>query len=132
MIFQLIVITLAVARLCRLVIVDDFPPIQAFREWALTRWPTDSTTFGDSVVRSQSTDTLGYRIGLLANGKEVFSNGEDWYASKAYRVTELLECPWCLSPWVALVTLALWWFYPDPVFYASLPFAVSWVVGETW
>jgi hypothetical protein len=131
-IFQLIVITLCVARLCRLVIVDDFPPIQWARETLLTRWPTDSTVFGDSVVVSQSTDALGYRIGLLKDGKEVFSNGEDWYASKTYRLTELLECPWCLSPWVALIVLTAWWFYPDPVFYASLPFAISFVVGETW
>lgn len=132
MIFQLIVITLCVARLCRLIIVDDFPPIQRAREKLLTRYPTADTVFGDSEILSQSSDALGYRIGLLRNGHEVFSNGEDWYATKTYRLTELLECPWCLSPWLAMITLTLWFFYPDPVFYASLPFAVSWIVGRTW
>lgn len=132
MTLQLIVLTLCVARLCRLVIDDDFPPVQRMRERLLTRWPTSETAFGDSEVQSQSTDTLGYRIGLLRNGAEVFSTGEDWYATKTYRLTELLTCPWCLSFWVALALLTAWWFYPDPVFYASLPFAVSYLVGRTW
>lgn len=132
MIFQLIVVTLCVARLCRLVIVDDFPPIQALRTRLLSRFPTADTEFGDSEIQSQSNDALGYRIGLLRNGHEVFSSGEGWYATRTYRITELLTCPWCLSFWVALIVLVGWWFYPDPVFYASLPFAVSWIVGRTW
>ncbi|RPJ71782.1 MAG: hypothetical protein EHM24_11295 [Acidobacteria bacterium] len=78
---------LAVARMTRLLIDDDFPPVAKLREFYVRRAPTS-------------------------------------YES-------LVECPWCMSPWVALVDLAwawgtglhwTWWF-------ANVWFAVAWLAA---
>ncbi len=124
---NLVILALAVARLTRLLTTDSLT--QGIREWILTRWPDASTEFGDSEVKEQSTDSLGFRTGTLKTGREVFRTTEAWYASEPYKWAELLTCDWCLSIWIGIGAAAAHYYYPEITFWVSLPLALSFVAA---
>lgn len=113
--FLLLIDVLAVYRLTRLVTKDTL--FQEARWWILRRWPSELTTFPRAVIKVEGT-----RAFLEDTGREVFlvENGTadpDWMAVKPYKWTELLECPFCASVWIAIAVVAMrvwwdWWQYP--------------------
>jgi hypothetical protein len=124
---NLVILALAVARLTRLVTQDSIT--QGIREWLLTRWPDDSTEFGDSEVTELATDSLGYRTGTLKTGREVFRTSEAWYAVEPFKWSELLTCDWCLSIWIGLGAAVAYYYSPEVTFWVSLPLALSFVAA---
>jgi hypothetical protein len=124
---NLVILALAVARLTRLVTQDSLT--QRIREWVLTRWPDDSTEFGDSEVTERGTDALGFRTGTLKTGRQVFRTSEAWYAVDPYKSSELLTCDWCSSIWIGLAAAASHYFYPEITFWVALPLALSFVAA---
>ena len=59
----------------------------------------------------------------------------DWTAGQrtpaSYRegLAEFLTCPWCAGAWIAIGWWALWQWQPHFALVASVPFAISVVVG---
>lgn len=70
----------AVWRLTRLLVVDEWPPVRATREWFIR-------TFGISDAAGNLTG--GRRLGGLG-----------------YAVAYIWTCPWCMSPYVGAL---VWW-----------------------
>jgi Protein of unknown function (DUF1360) len=84
LVFAFIVGVLAVARLTRLLVDDDWPPIVWVRDKYL-----------DALVRLFHAD---------GTNDEAARKAHDWY--------QLVECPFCASTWFALANLGLaWWSY---------------------
>jgi hypothetical protein len=125
---DLVVLTLAAARLTRLVTLDGITaPIRRFIDY---RWPGEDTTFADSEVQINGTDTLGNTIGYLHKTRvDVFKSGDAWYATKPRWAGNLISCPWCIGFWIAVAVWASYWFYDDIVIFA-VPFAISEVIGH--
>jgi hypothetical protein len=111
----LLVDLLACYRLTRLITKDSL--LQEVRWWILQRWPNEGTEFPDSIVEDKSDEgsvTLGRLVGT---GTPVYLDEDGWKAEKVYKITELIECPYCASVWLAFGVLALrvwwdWWQYP--------------------
>lgn len=125
----LLIDLLAVYRLTRLITKDTL--LQEIRWWILQRWPNEGTEFPANIV----TD-INKANGALANGLPVFrSTKEDedgdsiWLPLRTYKITELLECPWCASYWVAAIVVALRTFIPTPWGYVAVTLAFSALVG---
>jgi hypothetical protein len=78
----------AIWRLTRLLIIDEFPPVKAIREWFVS-------TFG-----------VGDEHGNLVGGI-----GPPWIRWLTYSLAYVWTCPWCMSVWAggALVALADGW-----------------------
>lgn len=72
---------LAIWRVTRLLVTDEFPPVRAVREWVVH-------TFG-----AMDAD------GKIVGGKHL---GEIGYA-----LAYLWTCPWCMSVWAGAVVVAL-------------------------
>lgn len=118
---MLLIDLLAVFRLTRLVVKDSL--LNGPRWWILNRWPSELTTFPDASVTDRRT-VEGHTYGQLATGVGVFlsSKTDDegdplWEADKTYKLSELVECPFCVSIWLAFAVVALrvwwgWWQYP--------------------
>lgn len=114
---DLIVLALAAARLTRIVTLDGiFAPVRRFIDY---RWPGEETTFADSEVVVNGTDTLGNTIGYLRKTKvDLFKSGDIWYATTPRWAGNLISCPWCTSVWVSVgvlvlaVTMSEWIWYP--------------------
>lgn len=114
---MLLIDLLAVYRLTRLITKDTL--LQEIRWWILQRWPNGDTEFPENIVTN-----VEKADGTLANGLPVFRStktDEDgdpiWLPYKTYKITELVECPYCASVWIAFGVLALrvwwdWWQYP--------------------
>ena len=122
------ILALAVARLSRLIAADTFPPIRKVREAILSRWPNEDTEFGDSEIQTTAQNTLGFYVGELNNGTEVFKSGTSWRAVSPYAWSELITCVWCNSLWLAIAVWASHYFYDVTVIFAA-PFAISYIVG---
>jgi hypothetical protein len=117
----LFVDALAIYRLTRLVVRDSL--LDPLRWWVLNRWPTSDTTFPDSLVLERRT-VGGHTVGKLRTGIDVWlstktdSDGDVlWEADRTYKLSELVECPFCASIWIAFAVVALrqwwgWWQYP--------------------
>lgn len=110
---------LAVYRLTRLIVKDTL--LQEARWWILRRWPSELTTYPDVIVEEQRINE-GMVTGLVQGRTPVYlstsDSGEDeWRAIKVFKWTELVECVYCASVWVAFAVLALrvwwdWWQWP--------------------
>jgi hypothetical protein len=118
----LLVDLLACYRLTRLITKDSL--LQEVRWWILQRWPSELTTYPAEIV-DQIDTAAGVTTGqVAATGRlvylsnEVDDDGENvWKPVKVYKWTELVECPYCASVWLAFGVLALrvwwdWWQYP--------------------
>lgn len=118
--FVLLVDLLAVYRLTRLIVKDSL--LQEVRWWILQRWPNEGTEFPDAIVSFRPSSEGGGAY--LPSGVEVYkstrtdSDGDPiWLPLKTHKITELIECPYCASVWLAFGVLALrvwwdWWQYP--------------------
>ena len=118
----LLIDLLAVYRLTRLITKDSL--LQEVRWWILQRWPNEGTEFPDAIVTPLATIVGDLPRGTLESGTEVFksskvdSDGDPiWLPLKTYKITELIECPYCASVWLAFGVMALrvwwdWWQYP--------------------
>lgn len=134
----LLVDLLAVFRLTRLVVKDSL--LNGPRWWILRRWPSELTTFPDALVADRRT-VDGHKVGQLATGVGVFlsSKTDDegdplWEADRTHKLTELIECSWCASFWVATGVVMLeawwdWWQYPALVLAFS---AVTGLIARHW
>lgn len=58
-------------------------------------------------------------IGIHHDDKGDIAEVEDRWLPK------LVSCVWCLSMFLALFYIPLWFFFPDIMFWISMPFAVS-------
>lgn len=111
----LIVDLLAIYRLTRLVTKDSL--LNVPRWWILRRWPSEDTTFPSSLVVDRVTSG-GMELGVLSDSRvPVYLDEEGWKADNPHKWSELLECPFCASVWVAFAVVALrvwwdWWQYP--------------------
>jgi len=79
-----VALVLAIWRTTRLLVVDEFPPVRAVREWFIT-------TFGE--ISKAGEITGGKRLGGIGH-------------ALAY----VWDCPWCMSVWAGagIVALADW------------------------
>ena len=122
----LLIDLLAVYRLSRLITKDSL--LQEVRWWILQRWPNEGTEFPDSIVvvvdpptmpqaktvygRIEFTDTTVFKSNKTdAEGDPI------WLPLETHKITELIECPYCASVWLAFGVMALrvwtdWWQYP--------------------
>lgn len=109
----LLIDLLAVYRLTRLVVKDSI--LDKPRHWILQRWPSELTTFPDDLVLDRHT-SQGITIGSVGKN-DVYLDEEGWKALYPHKLTELIECVYCASVWIAFGVLALrvwwdWWQYP--------------------
>jgi hypothetical protein len=116
-----VVDALAVYRLTRLIVRDSL--LDPLRWWILNRWPTADTTFPDNLVVERHTVDKHW-VGKLVTGVDVWlstktdDDGDPlWEADRTYKATELIECGFCASIWIAFGVVALrqwwgWWQYP--------------------
>lgn len=119
--FLFVVDLLAVYRLARLVTKDSL--FDRPRWWILNRWPSEQTTFPDNLVLERRTED-GHVYGILKSGVHVYMTAKVddegdplWEADRTYKLSELVECPFCVSVWLAFAVVALrvgwdWWQYP--------------------
>jgi len=79
-----ILLVLAIWRTTRLLVVDEFPPVRAVREWFIT-------TFGE--ISKAGEITGGRRLGGIGHA-----------------IAYVWDCPWCMSVYVGagLVAAADW------------------------
>lgn len=104
---------LACYRLSRLLVKDSL--LQEVRWWILNRWPSAMTEFPDAIVFPGGFDESGNITDpVLESGVRVFkSNKTDedgdpiWLPLKTYKLTELIECVYCASVWIAFAVMAL-------------------------
>lgn len=107
LIFAFVIGVLATARVTRLFVDDDFPPVVALRD-AYLRFLAKKFDAVESEDGARKADS--------------------WYG--------LVQCPWCFGFWASLLAtgyawlsfngdgkLDWWWWVPN------LPWAVSWLVG---
>ena len=113
-----VVAPLAVFRLTILVTEDKIT--EPLRNRILERWPAEDTAFASSHVFVNNDDTPE-----TAYGRQLFSEGEYWYAEKAHWFGTLITCPWCASVWIATATTVALWQFPAVAFWLLLPFALS-------
>lgn len=112
--FLALIDVLACYRLTRLIVKDSL--FQEARWWVLRRWPSELTTFPESIVTKD--EEYPNRGWLTEPGPALFKTEDgEWVAEGTYKLTELLECGWCASLWVATGVVALrslwdWWQYP--------------------
>ena len=111
----LIVDLLACYRLTRLVTKDSL--LDQVRWWLLRRWPNADTTFPDQIVLERET-SKGVTTGTLESGRLVFMSSQVdqdgdplWMGAKTFKWSELIECPYCASVWLAFIVIGLrqWW-----------------------
>ncbi len=117
---------LVVYRLTRLITKDTL--FQEVRWWILRRWPSELTTYPDDLITNRQVAD-GITLGEVEDtpvflaekdGQDhlpIDQRGSEWRALDTYKLTELLECPYCASVWIAFVVVALrfwwgWWQYP--------------------
>lgn len=116
----LLIDLLAVYRLTRLIVRDTL--FQEARWKILQRWPSSVTTFPDAIVEDKG-NVDGHSYGRVGSQVVFLSNKTDedgdpvWLPERTYKWTELIECPYCASVWVAFGVVALrvwwdWWQYP--------------------
>lgn len=118
-----VILALAVYRLTRLVTTDTFPPIQALRDWVLSRWPTDDTDFTEEAVHATET---GWET---SGGAEVFYLDGTFRPTRPSRWAELVTCAWCAGFWIAVCVTAAWYWWPAVTEWVALPFAFSAAAG---
>lgn len=124
---DLVVLALAAARLTRVITIDGiFAPIRRFIDY---RWPGESTSFADSEVQINGTDTLGNSIGYLKKTRVDVFKADAWYATVPKWPGNLISCAWCIGFWIAVAVWATYWFYDDIVIFL-VPFAISEVIGH--
>jgi hypothetical protein len=111
-----VVAALAAARITRLLVTDDFPPIVAVREWLLSRWPGDLTTFDEAEV-------VAYQV--VGSGVPVVKvpHGQSYIALRSHWLGRLIECPWCLGAHISLVVVVTGFLWGDHLW---------WQIGATW
>lgn len=127
MTWELVVLAFAVSRIARLVVSDAI--LDTPRNWFLSRFPADTTQFGDSEVIQGGKGSLGERVGRLRGSfVDVFKSGDAWYAAEPRWVGNLVSCAWCVSVWVAIAVWAGYFFYPDLVYWLA-PLALAEAAG---
>lgn len=87
----LFALAVCAARLTRLLVLDEFPPVRGLRHWFISTFAT--------------VDRVG----------NVIADRERWgrLAGAAYSVAYVWTCPWCMSVWAAAVVWGIadwsWW-----------------------
>jgi hypothetical protein len=115
------VYALAVARLSVLVVEDRIT--EAPRAWALERlrnrdWRPFhklATRYAASVAEQQATewhdDEINDRVDVEAAELNVLGEKLEQTAGTGY-LSYLLTCQWCISVWIALPAVIVWWNWP--------------------
>jgi len=70
-----------------------------------------------------------FRVTRLATTDTIFDTPRNWVHDHSSFFSEMLDCDWCASFWVAVPVAVAYWLWPDVTFWLSLPFALSAVVG---
>lgn len=110
--WQLLILTVAAWWVTRLVVVADFPPTVWLRETVWSRWPADDTLYPDDgvVIPDPDLPTEGVVNGRVAvdwdDGLEL------WRPIRPRAFGNLISCPWCVSPYVTAVVVAVWVLWP--------------------
>lgn len=120
---SLIVDALAVYRLTHLVTEDTFPPVRAVRERIWRQYPQVgahvSSANGWMIKDTKAvrwTSALGWSIRSEVEVTPPTSATiaqDDAVVVAAHPVGELIGCPWCASPWIAIGVLAARRFVPS-------------------
>lgn len=100
-----VVLALGCYRLSRLVGWDDFPPVQAARDWVTGRHVT-------------TTGSGNQQMGLTGGIEEVVR----------YRrplLEDFLHCAFCAGFWICLLAYGAWLLEPRWTLYALFPFALN-------
>lgn len=108
---EFLVLTLAVFRLARLVIEDTIT--EPIRTAIMSHWPGKDVKYeeGDKVRGGT------FRIGADLYAAEPTAAGD--------KIAKLLSCYWCAVPYLAAVTVVLFWRFPGPVFWLAAVAAIS-------
>jgi hypothetical protein len=108
---EFLILTLAVFRLARLVIEDTIT--EPLRSLILSHWPGQDVEYepGDQVRGGT------FQLEGKLYAQEPTKTGD--------KVAKLLSCYWCAVPYIAAVTVFLYWRFPGPVFWLALVAAVS-------
>lgn len=105
-----LVLALGVYRIVRLIGWDDFPPVEAARDWVV----------GAKLVRS---GTQAQHAGLTSSPAEML-----WVYERPL-LNHFLHCPFCQGFWVSVTTYVAWIETPTWTLYVLAAFALSAVVG---
>ena len=123
---DLVIVALAASRLTRLVVSDTIT--EPLRNFVWRRFPGHLTTWGDSEVKQNGTDTFGRPAGVVRHF-DVFKVDTLWFAVRPRFVGSVIECHWCTGLWVGVGVFAAFWFYPVIVPYLAA-LAVAEVIGK--
>lgn len=103
------ILGLAVFRMSRLVVSDTI--IEPARLRVLARYPSSSTVFMSG-----------------GEGRVWVPDLDGWIAEKPSWLGELISCVWCVSIWISVVVMVVWWVWPVVVWWLT-PLALSAVAG---
>lgn len=127
----LVLMALAVYRLTRLVVVDDFPPVLWVRDRLVGGWRPLTTA--EEEIRATPPRNHGSVAFPTLSGQVRDIDGVSHRYVKRSRwsppwLADLLSCPWCASGWVsAAVTAGTWGVVGLPV--PVLVWLAVWAAG---
>jgi hypothetical protein len=121
-------------RVTRLLVVDEFPPVKALREWTVR---TFGVVDGEGKLVGGRGPGWGAKAAEATVGTHLARAAAALVRGVAHAVAYVWTCPWCMSVWAgaALVAAADWRLsvpYPWLIVAAgsALSGAMSWVEAE--
>ncbi len=71
-----------------------------------------------------------FRTWKLIGDDTILDRPRTWIVKRGGEYVEtLLECPWCAGAYVSVAWWLAWYFWPHGTLVASVPFAISALVG---
>jgi len=110
MIFEFLILSLAVFRISRLIVTDRIS--EPLRLRLLARFPSSETVFTEP-----------------GPGRFWAESLDGWAVEHPHWLGELVSCMWCVSWWISLIVTVGWWAAPTVIVWLAAPFALSAVVG---
>ncbi len=107
----LLVMSLAVYRLTRFVVEDDFPPMLWARDRLVGGWrpmteAENAVALGRAGTPSDTAKILDGRVAEIDGVTNRYVYRWRWVPQW---IADLLSCPWCASGWIALAVTAGTW-----------------------
>jgi hypothetical protein len=121
--FAFVLLCLAGYRITRLFVADTFPLFSRPRNWLHSRFPPTGA-FMDGGPQDFPPHVRHATYQNTGVGRE-----SRWFINDGHWLGDLTSCAWCTGWWVSLIGAVMYGLFPHFAVVASIPWAVSAVVG---